>query len=88
MADVISLSGPVESLNGGLVLMIPLDAGGSELAEVARGIGVIDGEFLRITIPQWLAKKFGLREGSMVSVNNLDGKFNILPDVGNGNLAS
>jgi len=80
MDDVVSLSGPVEKLNGKLVLLIPLDAGGLELAASAKGISEIDGDDLKITIPDWLAEKLDIREGSVVNVNNAGGKFNITPE--------
>ena len=82
MADSIALTGPIESRDGKLVLLIPLESGGIELAEVARGICEIDGDFLKVTIPPWLATKLGIREGSTVEVNNADGKFNIYPEIG------
>jgi hypothetical protein len=79
MSEIISLTGPVELSAGELVLQIPLEAGGRQLAGVARGIGRIHGDVLRVTIPQWLADKLRIREGSTVSVNNVGGKFNIFP---------
>ena len=79
MDDVVSLSGPVEKLNGKLVLLIPLEAGGSGLAAAAKGISEVDGDYLRVTIPDWLADKLGIREGTVVNVDNTGGKLNILP---------
>ncbi len=57
--------------------MIPLEAGGDELAKCSRGISEIDGEFLKIKIPEWLALQLRVQEGSTVSVDNENGKFNI-----------
>ena len=79
MKNVTSLQGPVENVDGKLVLRIPLAAGGSELIESSRGIGEVDGECLKVTIPDWLAEKLGIRAGGQVSVNNFNGKFNIHP---------
>jgi hypothetical protein len=79
-AEVISLSGPVESVDGTLVLLIPLDAGGAGLIECSRGVGVVEGEFLRVEIPDWLADKLRVVKGDIVSVNNVGGKFNITPE--------
>jgi hypothetical protein len=69
--------GPVENIGGKLMLRIPLAAGGSELAECARGISESDGEFLCIHIMDWLAEKLGISEGDEVLVDNANGKFNI-----------
>ena len=80
MSEIVSLSGPVEEIDGELVLLIPLRAGGDVLAPAARGIGRIEGEFLKVTIPRWLAEKLRITAGSMISVNNRDGKFNIHPE--------
>jgi hypothetical protein len=76
---VTSLQGPVEKLGERLVLRIPLEAGGSELIECSRGISEIDGEFLQITIPDWLAGMLRIDNGSIVNVNNRNGKCNIQP---------
>ena len=67
----------VSSLGGKLILLIPLDAGGNELSECSRGIAEIDGSNLKVTIPDWLADKLGVHEGSRVRVDNDGGKFNI-----------
>lgn len=77
MARMISVQGPVERIGDQLMLVIPLAVGGRELAPCARGIGIVDDEFLRVTIPVWLAEKLKIADGSMVSVDNRDGKFNI-----------
>jgi len=77
--DVTSLEGPVEKIDGKLVLRIPLEAGGRELIECSRGISEIEGEFLQITIPDWLAGMLRIDEGSRVYVDNREGKCNIQP---------
>jgi hypothetical protein len=77
--DVTSLSGPVESIDGKLVLQIPLAAGGDRLVEASRGIGTIVEDCLQVSIPDWLAAKLGITEGTVVNVNNIGGKFNIAP---------
>jgi len=79
MAKITSLRGPVENIDGKLMLRIPLAAGGSELVACSRGIAESDGEFLSIHIMEWLAAKLGIGEGSIVSVDNANGKFNIRP---------
>jgi hypothetical protein len=75
--NVTSLQRLVENIDGKLMLRIPLAAGGSELVECARGIGEIDGDFLSIVIPGWLAEKLEISEGSAVVVGNANDKFNI-----------
>ena len=55
MEEVMSLEGPVLKINGELVLIIPLFAGGDELVECSRGISQVQGDFLKIVIPEWLA---------------------------------
>ena len=77
MDDIVSLQGPVELLDGKFTLRIPLDAGGATLRAAARGISSIDGEFLSVIIPDWLAEKLGITDGSLVAVDNRHGKFNI-----------
>ena len=79
MSEIVSLRGPVEVIDGRLFLLIPLAVGGNELAKVSRGISVIEGEFLKIEIKTWLAEKLSIKEGSYVSVDNENGKFNLRP---------
>jgi hypothetical protein len=76
---VFSLRGPVQKEDNKLVLRIPLEAGGSNFLECSRGISEIDGEYLKIVIPEWLAGTLRIEEGSMMSVDNANGKFNIHP---------
>lgn len=79
MNNVTSLQGPIEKIDGKLTLLIPLEAGGDQFIECSRGISEIQGEYLRITIPEWLSGMLRIDEGSVVSVNNENGKFNIHP---------
>jgi hypothetical protein len=77
MAEVVSLEGPVEVVNGKLVILIPLEAGGAVLAPLAKGLGEIDGDFLKVVIRPWLAEKLRIAAGSLVIVDNANGKFTI-----------
>jgi hypothetical protein len=77
MRDVISLQGPVEEIDGKLTLFIPLEAGGDQLIECSRGIGEVEGDYLRITIPEWLAGILRIEDGSIVSVDNEGERLNI-----------
>jgi len=77
MDNVTSLQGPIEKIDGKLTLLIPLEAGGDQFLECSKGIAEIQGEYLRITIPEWLSGLVRIEEGSLVSVDNANGKFNI-----------
>ncbi len=79
MDDVTSLQGPVEKIEGKLILRIPLEAGGDQLIDCSRGVSEVEGEYLKIVIPEWLAGMLRIEEGDLVSVDNADGKFNIRP---------
>ena len=74
---VTSLKGPVEMIDDELCLRIPLAGGGSRLRRSARSISRVDGDVLHVTIPGWLAEKINVSEGSIVTVDNRWGKFNI-----------
>jgi hypothetical protein len=76
-AGVISIEGPIELHGDQLAVRIPLEAGGSELAPLTRGIGVVDGDFLIVVIKPWLAEKLNITLGSLVVVDNKNGKFTI-----------
>jgi hypothetical protein len=77
MDDITSLEGPVETIDGKLVLQIPLAYGGAALLACSRGIGQVRGADLVVTIPDWLAKMLSIKDGSEAVVDNRDGKFNI-----------
>jgi hypothetical protein len=83
MADVISIEGPVELVEGQLTLLIPLEAGGSQLAPLARGIGEIDGDYLKVVIQPSLAEKLRIGPGSLVFVDNKNRKFTITRSAAN-----
>ncbi len=75
----ICLVGPLEEGSAGLVLRIPLDVGGAELAPLAEGIGEIEADVLCVRIPQWLAAKFEMQVGNLVQVDNQNGKLTVSP---------
>jgi hypothetical protein len=83
MPDYISLEGPLESIDGQLVLRIPLEAGGDKLAPFARGIGEIEDGCLKVVIQPWLAEKLRVSAGSLVFVDNQNGKFTITRSTAN-----
>lgn len=77
MEEVKSLEGPVMKVNGELVLFIPLSAGGDDLIELCRGISEVEGEFIKINIPVWLAAVLRIEEGDLVCVHKAGGLFHI-----------
>jgi len=80
MSDqVTSLSGPVDLVDGRLLLRIPLEHGGDQFVAASRGIGLVVGDELHVAIPEWLAKQLGIGEGTIVDIDNRNGKFNIRP---------
>lgn len=83
MAEVVSLEGPVEIVDGELAVLIPLEAGGDVLASFAKGIGEIDGNFLKVVIQPWLAEKLRIGAGSLVIIDNVNGKFTITRSAAN-----
>ena len=79
MEEWSSLQGPVLMVNGKLTLMIPLEDGGAELMDCSRGISEVEGPYLKIAIPDWLAGMLRIDEGDIVCVSNWDGKLHIQP---------
>lgn len=82
MTDPISLEGPVELVDGKLMIRIPLAAGGDRLEPLAHGIGQADGEYLNVVIQPWLAE-IRIGAGSIVVVDNKNGKFTITRSAAN-----
>jgi hypothetical protein len=87
MNDFVSVEGSVESLDGQLVIRIPLAAGGDRLAPFAHGIGHLDDEYLTVTIQPWLADKLRIDAGSSVVVDNRNGKFTVTRSATNDGLS-
>ncbi len=77
MEEKVSLEGQVLKVAGQLMLLIPLGCGGAQLVECSRGISEVQGEFLKIAIPEWLAGMLRIEEGDLVCVHNADGNFHI-----------
>ncbi len=77
MENAMSLEGAVLKVKGELMLLIPLAEGGSELVDCYRGISEVQGEFLKILIPEWVAGMLRIEEGDLVCVHNTDGELHI-----------
>lgn len=78
MENVMALEGPVLKVNGELMLLIPLEDVGTQVVERSRGISEVQGDFLKIVIPEWLAGMLEIEEGDLVRVSN-DGALHISP---------
>lgn len=76
---VVTVTAPLEKLEGKLVLRIPLEKGGDAMAQCARGISQIRDGHLVIEIQGWLLGLLRVAEGDRVEVSNCDGRFNIQP---------
>jgi hypothetical protein len=83
MPDYISLEGPVELEDGRLTIRIPLEVGGDQLAPFAKGIGEIQGADLVVVIQPWMATMLNIGPGSLVFVDNANGKFNVTRSASN-----
>jgi hypothetical protein len=68
--NVLSLEGPVLKVNGELMLLIPLADASAESVERSRGISEVQGDFLKIVIPEWLAGMLDIEEGDLVRVQS------------------
>lgn len=79
MEHITYLQGPIEKIDGKLILFIPLAAGGDQFIECSKGIAEVEGKYLKVIIPEWLAGTLRIDEGSVVNIDNKDGKFNIHP---------
>jgi hypothetical protein len=85
MPDPIPVEGPVELIDGKLILRIPLDMGGVGIAAFALGIGEVDSRNLNVAIQPWLAQKLRIGPGSIVcvSVDTAEGNFRITRSAAN-----
>lgn len=77
--EVVTVTAPLEKLEGKLVLRIPLKEGGNAMIQCSRGISEIRDGHLVIEIQGWLLSLLRVSEGDRVEVSNFDGRFNIQP---------
>lgn len=75
--EFIALEGPVERRGNRLVLRVPLEAGGETLRLVTKATSYEENGKLIVVLPEWLAERMELNEGSEVHVDNRGGKLNI-----------
>ena len=75
--EFVAVEGPVERLGDQLVLRVPLDEGGEMLRLVANANSYVEDGRLVVPLPEWLAVRMRLGEGSTVHVDNRFGKLNI-----------
>ncbi len=73
----LSLQCPVERHRNQLVLRIPLNVGGDQLRRVAPSLSFVEENDLVVPLPEWLAARMHLGEGSAVHVDDRWGKLNI-----------
>jgi hypothetical protein len=81
MSDPVSVKSSIELIDGQLTLRIPLDEGGEELISCTSRFASVESDYLYITLPDWMTERLGVSEGSVVVVDNRDGKFNVRLDV-------
>ena len=75
--EYVSVQGPVERRDNRFVLRIPLDAGGAQLRDVAQTTSFVEDDMLVVLLPEWLAERMHLLEGSEVYLDDRWGKLNI-----------
>lgn len=75
--DFVAAEGPVERRGDRLVLRVPLEAGGEKLRPLARAISYVEEGRLVVLLPEWLAERMQLEEGSAVHIDNRWGRLNI-----------
>ncbi len=84
-SEYFSVEGPIELFEGQLAIRIPLSEGGDLFIACSKGIGKVVGDELIVVIQPWLAKHLCISEGSLVFVDNKNGKFNITRSPSNDN---
>jgi len=77
MDNIVCIEGPVEDIDGKMMLRIPLNVGGEQLKKYVVSISTVDEQYLNIEIKPWLAEKLNIKVGSFVYVDNKEGKFTI-----------
>jgi antitoxin component of MazEF toxin-antitoxin module len=79
----VCVEGPVDLVGGKLTLRIPLEEGGRELAPLVQQIGEVKDGCLSVVIPLPLAEKLRIGAGSLVVIDNHEGRFRVTRSAAN-----
>jgi hypothetical protein len=74
---MISLTGPVVEHEGFFWLLIPLEEGGKDFVECAKGVSLVENGYLKVFIASTVVEGIGIKTDSIVQIDNLNGKFNV-----------
>ena len=76
MENTVYSEWPIVKANGELMLLVPLE---ETIGNVQPSAGFLDmqGNFLKIVIPAWLAEMLEVGEGDFLRVSNTGGEFQI-----------
>jgi len=77
VSEIGTMTGPVVEHEGYFWLIIPLGQGGKHFIDCSKGVSLVEDGYLKIFIAARVAEGLGIRNGSMVQINNRDGKLNI-----------
>jgi hypothetical protein len=79
MENKTCLEWPLVKANGELMLIVPLEAGAKSQLASSFVASEAQRDFLKIVIPEWLAKMLDVEEGDLVRVSNEGGTLEIQP---------
>jgi hypothetical protein len=71
------MTGPVVEYGEFFWLLIPLKDGGKNFVKCAKGVSVVEDGYLKVYIAANVAKGIGIQNGSIVQIDNLNGKLNV-----------
>ena len=71
------ITGPVELVDDRFCLRIPLAMCGEELIQLTSRIAQVEGDTLKVVIPDFMMKFLNLRVGGLAVVDIVEGRFNI-----------
>lgn len=72
-----TITGPAVEHGGNFWLIIPLEPGGKHFVDCTKGTSIVEDGYLKIFIAARVAEVIGIRNGSIVQIDNRDGKLNV-----------
>ena len=77
MSQTGTLIGPAVEHEDYFWLIIPLEPGGKHFVDCSKGVSIVEDGYLKIFIAASVAEGIGIRNRSMVQIDNRNGKLNI-----------
>ena len=77
MSDYVSIDGPIEMIDGRMLVRIPLEPYGKSLVDCTQSLSFIADDHLCIEIHEWMLEKLEMNAADLLHIDNANGEFNM-----------